>query len=138
MLSCCLDVGICRLMVPNGISEEDHEKLYTFVETVRGRPYEKNLLSLVTKVTRSRSFGNTEEAAQNARASSRSDSNMTEVFCSELVAAAYRAIGLLSNRAQMELLPKHFDTTESDILRLQRGARLFPPRILPRNEIAEY
>lgn len=62
---------------------------------------------------------------------------MTEIFCSELVAGAFRAIGLLEPSAQLEYLPKHFDTEESE-LKLERGARLFPPRILPRNELAEY
>jgi hypothetical protein len=43
------DIAIVRLMVPNGLGEEDHEKIYTFVETLKGRPYEKSLLTLVGK-----------------------------------------------------------------------------------------
>jgi hypothetical protein len=56
-------------MVPNGLSDgacvalcwmlwvsitlplsEDHERLYAFIETVRGRPYERSLFSLVGKL----------------------------------------------------------------------------------------
>jgi hypothetical protein len=67
------------------------------------------------------------------------DSELTQVFCSELVAYAYRAVGLLPSggAVQMELLPKHFDTTESALL-LERGAKLFPPRIFERNPEALY
>ena len=118
-------------MIPNGLTEEDHEKLYTFVEVMRGRPYEKSLLTLVGKVSKSRS--GSLEAAGPARA----DNELTQVFCSELVAAAYRAVGLLAPSAQLELLPKHFDTTEAS-LHLERGAKLFPPRLLPRNPEADF
>ncbi len=120
------DIGVCRLMIPNGLTDEDHEKLYTFVETLRGRPYEKNLLSLVGKVSRSRS------SSVDLSAPPKADNELTQVFCSELVAAAYRAVGLLGPQAQLQLLPKHFDTTEAS-LHLERGARLFPPRLLMRN-----
>ncbi len=122
------DIGVCRLMIPNGLTEEDHEKLYTFIEVMRGRPYEKSLLSLVGKVASKSRSGSVDGSAPPPRAAH----ELTQVFCSELVAAAYRAVGLLGPAAQLELLPKHFDTTEAS-LHLERGAKLFPPRLLPRN-----
>lgn len=32
---------MARLVVPGGLSVEDHDSLYSFIETVRGRPYMK-------------------------------------------------------------------------------------------------
>lgn len=155
------DIGVCRLMVPNGLSDEDHENLYTFIDSVVGRPYEKSLLSLVNKVARgSRSrtpsdvdLNNNASPSSDQLASTTSlpsssssqrnslrptDAAVTEVFCSELVANVFRALGLLGQTAQLQLLPKHFDVTESSPLKLERAARLFPPRILAKNEESDY
>ena len=66
------------------------------------------------------------------------DTEITQVFCSELIAYAYRAIGLIASTAtHLELLPKHFDVTESS-LQLERGAKLFPPRVFERNQDASF
>lgn len=122
------DVGVCRLMLPGGLTDDDHARLYSFIESVRGRPYEKSLFSLVQKVTRPPSRASKDEDHRKAPP--------TELICSELVAHAYRVVGLLSEKAAMELLPKHFDTTECE-LKLEREARLFPPRLLAKNPEAE-
>lgn len=111
------DIGVARLMVPNGLSEDDHEKIYTFVETLKGRPYEKSLLSLVGKGdkkkkkkkdcanscpwsfsvsrTKPRSHSSVDlgnGAGGAGQGASKADSEITQVFCSELIAYAYRAV----------------------------------------------
>ncbi len=147
-------VAVCRLMVPNALTDDDHDRLYDFIDTVRGRPYEKSLIGLVSKVTRSgarsrsSSMGDSADnitsinsSANNSTQNNNSNGSgrdMTEVFCSELVAGTFRALGLLKAGAALELLPKHFDSSESGRMQLERGAVLFPPRVFIKNELAEY
>lgn len=155
-------VAVCRLLVPNGLTPGDHESLYAFIEKMRGRPYERSIFSLVGKVARgarSPSTGSADDpqqpimrrsptdvpvprnyspALQTRTRRSRSATDMTEVFCSELVAGAFRALGVLAPDAVLELLPKHFDSTESGRMALERGAQLLPPRVFLKNELAEY
>ena len=50
-----------------------HEALYDFIESVRGRPYEKNFMNLFKAVTHGPDRSSTED--------------LTSVFCSELVSA---------------------------------------------------
>lgn len=125
------DVGVCRLMVPGGLTMEDHDALYSFIETVKGRPYMK-ITTILSKLLSA-------DEKQDLDKPSSNENDMTEVFCSHLVGICYRVLGLMSVESS-SLLPKHFDITEttSSSLNLLRGAKLFAPRILPKNELAEY
>ncbi len=76
---------------------------------VRGRPYEKNKLELI-KAAYDGPFGQNEE-------------DLSSLFCSELVAEAYQAMGLLPKTlASNELTPKDFSPAGK--LPLQKGASL--------------
>ena len=53
--------------------------------------------------------------------------DLRTLFCSKLVAASYKAVGLLApNRKASDFLPKHFDAAHAGFLRLREGVSLGP------------
>ncbi len=71
-------IAVRRLEVER--NDKMMEALYTFIEQVKGRPYKRNPLELLRAL----------------RAAGNSTDNMGSVSCSQLVVAAYQAMGLLS------------------------------------------
>lgn len=83
------------------------EALTAFVKQMDGKPYEKNLMEMVRGTM-----------------SLNSGEDLSGVFCSELVAAAYQRMGLLeATVSSNNFMPGHFGKPQ---MPLQRGASLGP------------
>jgi len=91
------EIGIRQLNKP--ITSTMHSAVLDFRETVRDRPYETSMLELV-RAAWDGPFGKNSE-------------NLSSLFCSELVAEAYQAMGLLpcdttGGTPSNEYTPKYF------------------------------
>ena len=83
--------------------EELGKKLIEFYDEVSGRPYEKNKMDLILS-----SLKFIEEALPFLK---NRKEDLSSLFCSELVAAAYQRMGLLSwDRASHSFTPDDFST----------------------------
>lgn len=80
------------------------EALYNFIETVKGRPYKKNPFELIKALTKANA---TEK--------------LSSIFCSQLVAAAYQVMGLLSRKVcSSNYLPR--DLASNSRVKLVKGS----------------
>jgi len=85
--------------------KEMSEKLHEFVEEMQGRPYERSLLQMIRAAN---IFGSNEEE------------DLSSVFCSELVAAAYKIMGLIDSsvtRTSCSYIPGDFASRNSHTAR---------------------
>ena len=93
------------------LSQEDIDKLSALRVELRGRPYERNPVELFKSVW-DLPFGRNEE-------------DLSSVFCSELVAEAYQALGLLpEEQPSNEYTPADFSSER--FIPLLKGATLGP------------
>ena len=102
-------IAVRRLRVRGSpLGDEERVALRRYVVQMVGRSYEKKPLSMVRAFLGVR---NTED--------------LSSLFCSELVAGAYKAMGLLpEDKASADYLPVHFMWRNRHRLPLQRGAFL--------------
>ena len=115
--TCDGPVAIRTLNQP--ITEKMFEALTDFQRTVKDRPYEKSMMELF-RAAWDGPFGKNKE-------------NLSSIFCSELVAEAYQAMGLLQcdtkgGAPSNEYTPKYF--SEEGSLALLDRWRLGPARIV--------
>lgn len=88
------------------------EKLYEFVEEVSGRPYKQDWIQLV-------------RASYNAN----EEDDLSSMFCSQLIAAAYQRLGLISNEVcSNNFVPSDFANNFQGEL---KGARMSNVRKIP-------
>jgi hypothetical protein len=93
-------------------TEAMREALLSFYEEARGRPYERNRLELL-------------RATYDGRLGKSRRADVTDFFCSELVAEAYQRMGLLpTDPPSNEYTPKDFCSDREPPLPLLLGARL--------------
>ena len=96
--------------------EEMCKELLRFRKEVQGTPYEKNFLHLIGAA-----FDSVEELFgffKNAK------EDLSSIFCSELVAAAYKRMGLLDNKkakVSSEFTPDDFSSARHRELSLEFG-----------------
>lgn len=106
-------VAIRRL---TGISsdkrEEMYHKLLTFRKEVQGRPYEKDIVELILSAI------DVQEKYLSFLRNTKED--LSSLFCSELVAEAYKRMGLLdTNKLSNEFTPDDFSSDQD--LQLAHG-----------------
>jgi hypothetical protein len=88
--------------------------LLAFYYEARGRPYERNRLELF-------------RAAYGGRIAANNKEDLSSFFCSELVAEAYKRMGLLPARPPSNAYaPRDFSSERRPPLRLRGGAKLGP------------
>ena len=95
--TCTEDIGIRTLNRP--VTQDMYDALLKFREVVRNRPYEKRIVELI-RAAWDGPFGQNKE-------------DLSSIFCSELVAEAYQAMGLLEcdkkgGTPSNEYTPKYF------------------------------
>eukprot|EP01102_Stenamoeba_stenopodia_P014628 TRINITY_DN4881_c0_g4_i2.p1 TRINITY_DN4881_c0_g4~~TRINITY_DN4881_c0_g4_i2.p1 ORF type:complete len:684 (-),score=178.69 TRINITY_DN4881_c0_g4_i2:120-2171(-) len=94
------NIGVRRLQ--GAPSKEMLKALLDFIYEVKGRPYEKNLLELFKAVY---------TTPVDSGSTSKGPDDLSSLFCSELVAAAYQRMGLLSSGFKTNaFVPKDFAT----------------------------
>ena len=108
-------VAIRRL---TGISKEDRDRMYTqlldFRKEIQGRPYEKNKLELILSAIDFHEdylsfLSNTEE-------------DLSSLFCSELVAEAYKRMGLIETaKNSNEFTPDDFSSKNKKHIEMKMG-----------------
>lgn len=101
-----------------GVSEEQRKDMYKrlleFRKQVQGRPYEKSDLELI------RSAFNFSESYLNFLGNTHED--LSSLFCSELVAEAYKCMGLLkTERLSNDFTPDDFSSARDSELKLEFG-----------------
>lgn len=114
-----------RKLKTNGSRAEMQAQVETFVKGVLGQA-PPSLEEMVVAVLKqgpalnafiSKLRGNQDEV----------EDNLSSLFCSKLVAALYKHVGLIgSGRASGDFLPKHFSQEYDDYVDLQGGASLGP------------
>ncbi|KAL6080149.1 Ribosome biogenesis protein BOP1 [Balamuthia mandrillaris] len=110
-------LGIRRLQLERTSSML--EVMYDFVEEVVGKPYNSNFVQLV----KAKFGGNS------------NDADVSKFFCSQLVAACYQRMGLLSTDiAATNFLPAHFEPCKR--LKLLKG-RLGEVMVIPKKSTAQ-
>ena len=108
-------VAVRRLTdVTDDQRKEMYQKLLKFREEMQGRPYEKSDLELV------RSALNFSESYLNFLSNDTED--LSSLFCSEMVAEAYKRIGLLkTERLSNNFTPDDFSSARDSELKLEFG-----------------
>lgn len=93
--------------------EDIYSKLFEFRKQMQGRPYEKNYLEFIRSAI---NFSEEYLAFLNTK-----HEDLSSLFCSELVAAAYQFVGLLSKeRPSNRYTPDDFSSSKH--LELQKGS----------------
>jgi hypothetical protein len=109
------DTAIRRLRIQR--SEVMVAALLSFYEEVRGRPYEHNVMELL-RAGRTGLLGNRK-------------SDLSSIFCSELVAEAYQRMGLLpTTPPSNKYTPRDFSEQRKRLLPLLLGATLGPETLV--------
>lgn len=104
------ETAIRRLQVDR--TKEMESSLIAFFKEVHGRPYELSRLELLKANYDGLFGGNRQE-------------DLSSLFCSELVAAAYQKVGLLAGKPPSnEYTPRDFSNERQPPLTLLRGAHL--------------
>ena len=115
--TCVADIAIRSLNEP--ITSDMNGALLNFRETVRNRPYEQSMLQLFRSAWDG-PFG-------------QNQADLSSIFCSELIAGAYQAMGLLpcntsGGQPSNEYTPKYF--SEQGPINLLGGYSLGPTQLL--------
>jgi len=121
---------IClRRLLPGQDRAEMQKKVELFVRNVLGRspPSIQELVSAVLKQEQYLSSFISTLTGGGADGSRPVHDSLDTMFCSKLIAAIFKDIGLLApHRASADFLPKHFSAAYDGYLDLQRGALLGP------------
>ena len=96
--------------------------LHEFVEQMRGRPFKKDFSEIIG-------------ALMKKDKSNKGDSDLSSVFCSELVAAAYQKMGILTEKlAAKGFLPKDWADKNGSLLQFENEATLDRKRIFSKKK----
>lgn len=107
-------VAVRRLTgIEDAKRQEMYEGLLKFRKEVQGRPYEKHKTELILSA-----FDFQEEYLSFLR---NTKEDLSSLFCSELVAEAYKRMGLLTGKLSNEYTPDDFSSKNDKELNLQFG-----------------
>lgn len=85
-----------------------HDAIWEYVDEVKGRPFKQDLMEMV-----------------NAAQKRHNEEDQSSLFCSQLVAAAYQRMGLMSTeRSSNEFIPKDWASKKNTTLGLKPGVHL--------------
>ena len=126
-----------RRLLPGQDREAMQQKVETFVRTVLGHspPSIQEMVVAVLKqetyissfVSKMAGGGGEKDNALTVANSAPVEDDLQTLFCSKLIAAVYKDVGLISpNRVSSDFLPKHFSQSYDGYLDLQKGALLGP------------
>ena len=103
-------------------NREMMKNLNEFVEQMRGRPFKKEFSEIIGAVIKK-------------DVNNRKDENLSSVFCSELVAAAYQKMGILTDKISCNaFLPKDWADKNGSLLKFENSAELERKRIFSKKK----
>ena len=99
-----------------GVSDEQREKMYKellhFRKEVQGRPYEENKFDMIRSAFDAKYLDFLEN----------DEEDLSSLFCSELVAEAYKRMGILhTTKLSSEFTPDDFSSARDENLKLSFG-----------------